>query len=289
MIEYFKRGFTMDPNLSIHKSLNSEKRRLQRAKMQDALQFNREFAEEKLQRTIDRNKFKTGEALKHSVAKNLEKRNSMIQNQRIDDTFVSLLASGFGKIVATACDVNPHMHLNDEIAKSASDTFRDLLTVKHYFNLEDVAKENPHFRVYLTSVADVARDSVAGNEEISNAMVLKETFENDVAEVINRKVLAMLDNEQKIEAARKEEVLISKNTRFPDRYMKAQAGRFNTFFKQILDNTIKEHPEDTDKMHQFLTAVGVYGALETLNTLKLVDRANFKLNTFGSNAINKVY
>ena len=276
----------MDPTLSIHKSLHGEKRRLQRAKLQDALQFNREFAEEQFQKTIDRNKFKTAEAVKHSTAKNLEKRNSMLQNQRIDSAFIDLLSGGFGKIVATACDVNPHVHLNDEIAKTAADTFRDLLTVKHYFNLEDAAKANPHFRVYLTSVADVARDTVAGNEEVSNAMVLKETFENDVADVINRKVLAMLTNEQKIEAARKEEIKLSKNVQFPEQYMKAQAGRFNTFFKQILDNTIKEMPNE-DKMYQFMRAVGVYGALEALNTLKLVDRANFKLNTFGSAAFLK--
>jgi len=276
----------MDPNFSVHKSLHGEKRRLQRQKALESLNFNREFEEDKFNRQIERNKFKTNEPFKNTCAKNLEKRNAALLNKQTDEAFVALLSSGFGKMVAAAAKVHPSLDFSEEIAKSATETFKNLLE-KQYFKLEDVAKENPHFRVYLASIADMSKDVVAGNEEVSNAQVLKESFENDVSDVINRKVLAMLDNEQKIESKRKEEIELSKNAAFPEQYMKAQAGRFNTFFKQILDTTIKEIPQ-ADKMEQFLKAVGTYAALEGLYTLKLVDRANFKLNTFGNNAFAKV-
>jgi len=287
MIEYFNEVFEMDPNLSIHKSLHGEKRRLQRQKALESLEFNREFAQEQLDRTAQRSKFKTDEVFKNTCAKNLEKRNVQLQNKHIDEAFVNLLSDGFGRMVAEAADVNPRVNISEEISKHASETFKELLS-KGYFKLEDAAKDNPHFRIYLSSIADMARDTVAGNEEITNATVLKETFENDVADVINRKVLAMLNNEKKIEAMRKEEIELSKNAAFPKQYMKAQAGRFNTFFKQILDNTIKEVPS-SDKMYQFMKAVGTYTALEALYTLKLVDRSNFKLNTFGNNAFAKAF
>jgi len=276
----------MDPNFSVHKSLHGEKRRLQRQKALESLNFNREFNEDQFNRQIERSKFKTDEPFKSTIAKNLEKRNAAALNKQIDEAFVDLLSSGFGKMVAAAAKVHPSLDYSEDIAKAATETFKSLLE-KQYFKLEDVAKENPHFRVYLASIADMARDTVAGNEEVTNATVMKETFENDVSDVINRKVLAMLDSEQKIESKRKEELELSKNAAFPDAYMKAQAGRFNTFFKQILDSTIKEIPT-ADKMEQFLKAVGTYSALEGLYTLKLVDRANFKLNTFGNNAFVKV-
>jgi hypothetical protein len=261
---------------SIFTSLSAQKRREKRAKLTDAILFNKELQEDADAKRVKLNsKIKSDEFCKQTRKHNADLRDAHLKETQYKDEFKRLFSEGFGSMVAEAAEIHPQFSKRAKIASEAAEAFSKLLN-EGKLKVEEVKASNPHFKIYLKCLEDIAHANVYKDEEsLQNALTLKNTFEHDFSEVLNKKILAMMENEHQVEALRKEELKNAQEAPFPEAYMASKAKQFNTYFKQILDNTIKENPESKG-ISNMLIAVGRYGALEAIYTLKLADREAFK-------------
>jgi len=261
---------------SIFTSLSAQKRREKRAKLTDAILFNKELQDDADAKRVKLNsKIKTNEFCKQTRKHNADLRDARLKETQYKETYKRLLAESFGSMVAEASEIHPQFSKRTKIACEAAEAFSKLLD-EGKLKIDEVKASNPHFSVYLKCIDDIAHSKVYEDEEnLQNAMTLKSTFEHDFSEILNKKILAMMENEHQVEQLRKEELKNAQEAPFPEAYMASKARQFNTYFKQILDNTIRENPEAKD-ISNMLVAVGRYGALEAIYTLKLADREAFK-------------
>jgi len=261
---------------SILTSLSAQKRREKRAKLTDAILFNKELQENADAKRVKLNsKIKTDEFCKQTRKHNADLRDAHLKETQYKAECKRLLSEGFGFMVAEASEIHPQFSKRTKIACEATEAFAKLLD-EGKLKIDEVKASNPHFSVYLKCINDIAHKNIYNtDEDLTNANTLKSTFEHDFSEVLNKKILAMMENEHQVEQLRKEELKNAQEAPFPEAYMASKAKQFNTYFKQILDNTIKENPDATGASNMLL-AVGRYGALEALYTLKLADREAFK-------------